>query len=149
MISTATFTPVAEAYSGGDIVESAKEFAGFGPQLAADVMVTSVSLLVSHTAVISGETSYRLHLYNVTPPSALANNAAWDIPSGDRDSYMGYLDLGTPADIGSSLYVQVDGVNRMFRSPAGGSVYGYLVTNGGFTATAAARKVVISTVDLS
>jgi hypothetical protein len=82
-------------------------------------------------------TSFRLHLYRETPPSALADNAAWDLPSGDRAAYRGYIDLGSPADVGSTLFCQVDQINKHVKLHSGEtSLYGYLVTNGGFTPAA-------------
>lgn len=79
-------------------------------------------------------TSFRLHLYS-SQPSAIADNAAWDLPSGDRAAYLGYIDLGTPIDVGSTLYVQTVGSNLTMQQVAAisSSLYGYMVTNGGYT----------------
>ena len=100
--------------------------------IAGDHIITSVALEIDVTAVVSGMTSYRLYLYNVTPPSALNGNAAWDLPSGDRASFLGYVDLGAPVDLGSTLYVETSNVNKQITT-ASTSVFGYLVTNGGYT----------------
>src|SRR3990167_1566296 len=51
-------------------------------------------------AVISGQTSYRLYLYSSPPPSRLADNAAFDLAAADRPLFLGYVDLGSPVDIG-------------------------------------------------
>ena len=147
--STATFTPAAAAYGANDVMSVAKEFAGLGSQIGGSISITSATLEVDHTAVIAGETSYRLYLYNVTPPSAHADNDAWDLPSGDRAAFLGYVDLGTPVDIGSTLWVETHGINKQINvasSVNGGSVWGELVTVGAFTATAAARKVTLHAV---
>jgi len=146
---TATFTPAAAAYGANDVMGVAQEFAGLGPILGGVIMITGAQLEVDHTAVISGETSYRLHLYNVTPPSAHADQDTWDLPSGDRASYLGSIDLGTPADLGSTLWIETQGINKQIRvlsSANGGSVWGELVTVGAFTATAVARKVTLHSV---
>lgn len=140
---TVSFTPAAAAYLGGDTMDVAKEFALVGPVAGGSINIISTELMVEHTAVISGETSYTLHLYSVTPPSALADNSVWDLPSGDRASYLGSLALGTPVDLGSTLYVQTLAIQKQVKVPAGGSLFAYLVTVGPFTATAAARKVTI------
>ncbi len=97
------------------------------------VVITSVDLLHEVTAIPAGMTSFRLHLYSATPPSALADNAAWDLPSGDVSSYIGYIDFGVINDLGSNLFVQVDNVLKHVVCDASGQVYGYLVTNGGWT----------------
>lgn len=98
------------------------------------VLITGAQLEIDVAAVPAGMTSFRLYLYNVTPPSALADNAAWDLPSGDRASFLGYIDVGTPVDLGSTLYVETNGINKQLVIPAATtSLFGYLVTNGGFT----------------
>lgn len=104
-------------------------------------MITGARFEIDATAVISGETSYRLHLYRVTPPSALGDNAAWDLPAGDRASYMGYIDLGTPVDLGSTLWVETANVNKQI-VPAIDAIYGYLVTIGTYTPTASRVHVI-------
>jgi hypothetical protein len=144
--SQASFTPAAAAYSAGDVMDVAKEFTGIAPPTGGIITFISTTLLVAHTDLISGEAGYSLNLYSVTPPSAHADNAVWDVPAGDRASYLGTLSLGTPADIGSSLWVEQNGVLKMIKVPAspnGGSIFGELVTVGGFTPTAAARTVTL------
>lgn len=123
-------------YTAGDVVGGVITFASIGPT-AGHVMFTSLDLSYNVAAIPSGMTSFRLYLYNVTPPSAYADNAAWDLPSGDRASFIGYIDLGSPADLGSTLFVQVDGVNKQLQLGASEtSLYAYLVTNGGYTPAA-------------
>lgn len=142
--ASATFTPAAAAYSANDVIATAQEFTNIGPISGGPIMITTVSLEVAETALQASEAAYRLHLYSVTPPSAPADNAAWDLPSGDRVSYRGFIEMGTPVDLGSTLYVETTGVNKQLNLPAsvnGGSLFGLLVTIAGFTATATARKV--------
>lgn len=131
------------AYTAGDVVgatAAAITFASIGPA-AGHIIITSADLRVDVTAVPSGMTSFRLHLYNATPPSALADNAPWDLPSGDRASYLGYIDLGTPVDLGSTLFVQTPtDFRKELLMGASTSLFGYLVTNGGYTPTSAAVK---------
>lgn len=145
---SAVFTPAAAAYSAGDVIEGAKALTVVGPVPGGEILITCTRLMVSHTAVISGETSYELHLYSVTPPSARADNAAWDLPEGDRASYLGKISLGTPVDLGASLFVEQTGLNKQVTVPTGGTLYAELVTVGAFTATAAARTVALKTVAL-
>lgn len=142
-MASAVFNPAAAAYGAADIIDRARPFNGVG---VGEQIITSVELLVEATAVISGETSYRLYLYSEEPASRYADNDAWDLLAKDREAYRGYVDLGTPVDLGSSLYVRADGVNAQVSVPASGILYGYLVTAGAFTATAFPRKVTIHTV---
>ena len=143
--STATFTPAAAAYLAGDIMQGARQFTNIGPAGGGEVLIVNTRLRVDAAALVSGETSYTLHLYSVTPPSALADNAVWDLPSGDRASYMGAVALGTPVDLGSTCFIEQTGLAKQVTVPSGGSLFGYLVTNGGFTATGAVRTVLIKT----
>jgi hypothetical protein len=118
------------AYAAGDVVGGAITFAELPKGI--NLLVTSAALRIDVAAIPTGMTSFRLHLYSLTPPSALADNAVWDLPAGDRACYLGYIDIGSPADVGSTLFVQADGVNKHLLS-RGTGVFGYLVTNGGFT----------------
>ena len=143
-VSSATFTPATSpAYTAGDIMQGAQSFGSIGPAGGGAILITNTRLRVDAASVQSGETSYTIQLYTVTPPSALADNAAWDLPSGDRASYVGSIALGTVVDVGSTLYVEQTGLTKQIIVPAGGSLFGYLVTNGAFTATAAARVVTL------
>jgi len=141
-VASASFTPAASAYSLGDIFEGAKEFA-FGGAGRNFVHITGSTLLVAHTALVASEAGYTLHLYSVTPPSALADNAGFDVPVGDRASYLGSLALGTPVDLGASLFIRVSTHAMPVMLPAGGSLFAYLATDAGITPTAAARTVTL------
>lgn len=115
---------------------------------AGEFLITTAKLEIDASAVPSGMTSYRLYLYGVTPPSAFGDNAAWTgVTSADRASFKGYVDLGTPVAVGTSpatLYVETSGINKQLTMPAGGKLYGYLVTNGGYTpASGTTRKITL------
>lgn len=111
-----TRTNDTNAYAGNDIVGAATgSTAALTFTLApgeAMIRVISTTLEIDAAAIISGETSYTLQLYRETPPSVLGDNAAWDLPSGDRATYIGSLNLGTPADDGASLFIQTDNINK-------------------------------------
>lgn len=130
------------AYAAGDVIGSATgttaalTFANIGPTNGGEVLITSVAFERDVASLISGETSYTLHLYNVTPPSALGDNTLFDLPSGDRTSYLGSINLGTPVDLGATLYVEQNQVNKQV-TLLSGSLYAYLVTAGAHTPTSA------------
>lgn len=138
---TLTRTNDANAYTAGDVVgasvgaTAAINFTNIGPS-GGEVTLTSASLEIDIAAVPSGMTTFRLYLYNVTPPSAFVDNAAWTgITAADRASFLGYVDLGTPVAVGTSaatLYVQSDNINKQIKL-AGTGLFAYLVTNGGYT----------------
>jgi hypothetical protein len=121
-------------YTALDVVGGVIEFPNMGPA-GGQIKITSVDLRIDVAAVPAGMTTFRLHLYNVTPPSAIADNAAWDLPAGDRAAYLGYVDILTPVDVGSTLSIQTDALNRQVKL-AGTSLFAYLVTTGGFTPAA-------------
>lgn len=127
------------AYSAGDVIgaATATTAALTFPINSGDctLKVVSTTLEVDSAAVISGETSYTLYLYSETPPSALGDNAAWDLPAGDRATFIGSLALGTPADVGSSLFIAVDNIQKEIHLPTG-NLYAYLVTVGAYTPVA-------------
>lgn len=131
--SVATITRPANttAYSAGDVIGGVLSFASFA---VADghLIITSADIRYDVAAVPSGMTSLRLHLYSTTPPSAIADNAAFDLPSGDRSVYIGYLDFSSLTDLGSTLFTQVDGLNKQVMM-ASATLYGYLVTTAGWT----------------
>ncbi len=134
------------AYGAGDVVGvtgggTATITFALGAISAGRILITSASLERDATALISGETSYTLHLYDVTQPGAQADNAVWDLASGDRTAYLGSINLGTPVDLGSTLYVGTDGINKQVKL-AGTSIFGVLVTVGAYTPVSAAVHVV-------
>lgn len=134
------------AYAAGDVVGPATgasgavlQFPQIGPDEAEEIMVTTSRLEYDAASVPAGMTSFRLHFYRATPPSALGDGGLWDLTAADRPFYAGYLDLGAPALFGAStLYVQTTFQNNQFRMPGvvGKGLFAYLVTNGGFTPAA-------------
>lgn len=111
------------------------------PSAGGEIMITSAALETDAAAVISGEAGYVLYLYNVTPPSAYGDNAAWDLGSGDRASFLGFVNLGQPVDLGSTCYVETNGINKQIKA-ASGNIFAYLVTLGAFTPVANTIRVI-------
>ena len=142
-----TRTNDTNAYLANDVVGAATgstaalEFTNVVAAPGSRIIITSATLEIDSSAVISGQTSYLLYLYDVTPPSALGDNAPWDIPAGDRASFLGFVNLGTPVDLGSTLYVQTDGINKQL-VVRGTSLFAYLVTVGAYTPVASIVHVI-------
>jgi hypothetical protein len=142
---TLTRTADTNAYTAGDVMGAATgstaalNFASMGPS-GGIVEIVSASLEIDKTAIPSGMTSFRAYLFNVTPPSAFGDNAAWTgIPSGDRASFLGYIDFGTPIALGTSpatLYVRQDNIGTRIKL-SGTSIFAYLITNGAYTPASA------------
>lgn len=133
-VSNVTITRPANTtpYTAGDVLGGALTIATIGPTTG-HVFITDGSLLPQITAVPAGMTSFRLHLYDATPVSAIADNGAWTFTSTDWPNYLGYVDLGSPVDVGSGLFVQATALNKKVKIATGTGIFGYLVTNGGFT----------------
>lgn len=138
-VSTVTRPNNATAYSAGQVVgapAAAITFANIGPS-GGIIRITASWLMREAAALIAGETSYTLHLYNVSPPSAFADGALFDLPSGDRNAYLGSIVLGTPVDLGATLYVEQYPVEKPVTLLTS-SMFGYLVTAGAYTPVALA-----------
>lgn len=131
-------------YTANDVVGGAIPFPTMGPALGGEVLITGVQLELDIAAVPTGMTGFNLYLYNVTPPSAIADNGAFSIPSGDRVSLLGKIAIGTPLNEGSTLRIELDQINKQITIPSGAIIYGYLVTVGGFTAAANSEVYVIT-----
>ena len=100
-----------------------------------ELLITSAELSREVTALISGETNYNLYLFNEPPPSALLDNAAFDISVADLRQLIGKINLGTPVDEGSILLIKTDGINQQVTALSN-TIYGYLVTVGAYTPAA-------------
>ena len=133
-----TRTADTNAYLANDVVGAATgstaalTFSNIAAE-AGCILIVASRLQIQSTALISGEEAgYDLHLYTVTPPSALGDNTAWDLPSGDRASYAGKVSLGIPADLGSTLWIRQTGLLIPVKT-ASAHLYAYLVTIGAHT----------------
>lgn len=136
--ASANFTPAASSHTAGDVVGVAAEFALAAPT-GSLLRIVSASMLV---ASATNETStWRLYLFSVTPPSALADDAAFLLPSGDRASFLGYFDFAQLVDVGDTLFIEAT-PNKVIRL-TGTSVFAYLVNLTTVTPAAQARTVTI------
>ncbi len=132
-VRTAVTRPANQTpYTGNDVVGGAIDLGVLGPATG-HVMITSIDLIHEVTALPAGMTSFRLYLYDATPPSAAADNAAFDLAAGDLANFIGYVDFGVINDLGSNLFVEADNVNKHVVCGAAGHLFAYLVTTGGWT----------------
>lgn len=142
--ASATFTPAASSHVANDCNGAAGTFALAAPS-AGRIMITSATLEIDGGTAEA--TAWRLYLYNVTPPSATADDGTWDLPSGDRASFLGQIDLGTAIDLGSTLWVETSGLNKQVKL-AGTSLFGYLVNLTTLTPQAVAHIVTLHAVSV-
>jgi hypothetical protein len=129
------------AYTAGDVVGSTSGSAiltlsGIGPS-AGFVLIQSAALIFSDSTVPAGMGAFRVHFYNASP-TAIADNAPFDLVSGDRALYMGYIDLSAPQDLGSTIYTQVDYPGRLIKlAAASTTLYAEIETRGAYTPVSA------------
>ena len=121
----------ASTATGGGVLE----FTNIGSGSNSRFFLMSSQFRWDVTSIPSGATSFNLHLYSASPPSAYGDNAPWDLTSQDRPYYLGYISLGTPVDLGSTCYVEANILNKEMRL-SGTSLFAYLVTVGAYTPTA-------------
>lgn len=123
--ATATFTPAASSHVAPACNGAAQQFS-FSPVPTSGALVMITDAEFEIDGATAEATAWRLYLYNVTPPSALSDTTTFDVPSGDRASYLGYIDLGTAVDLGSTQWVEAHGINKVVKL-SGTTVFGYLV----------------------
>lgn len=148
--ATASFTPVAAAYSANDIMGASMEFnftyAASGLEIpdTSLIRILTAVLRIDETALVASEGAYALQLYSATQPSAQNDNDAWTLASGDLLGYRGSFSLGTPVDLGSACYVRTSNVDHDARLLTG-SLWARLQTTAGFTvgATPPVRQVTL------
>ena len=141
--STATITRPSNttAYTAGDVVgdtggSAIISLTSAGPS-GGFVLVQSVSLVFSDSTVPAGMGAFRIHMYS-SSPTAIADNAAFDLVSGDRDTYMGYIDLPAPLDFGSTIYTQTDYPGRLIKlAAASTTLFAKIETRGAYTPVSA------------
>ena len=129
------------AYTAGDVVgdtggSAILTLANVGPN-GGYVLIQSAALIFSDSSVPSGMGAFRVHLYNASP-TAIADNAVFDLVSGDRASYMGFIEFAAPQDLGSTIYTQVDYPGRLIKLAAASStLYAEIETRGAYTPVSA------------
>jgi len=131
------------AYTALDVISTQAgavlTFDNIGPANGV-ALITAAKIRLDVAAVPSGMGVMRLHLYN-SSPTAIADNAAFNLPSADRAKYIGSIDIGTPVDLGDTIWAQNNDVrNQVILT--GDSVYGILQTVSAYTPTANAAKTI-------
>lgn len=136
----AALAVVCESASAGTVWT----FSGIGPSGGGKVIIDAMTLEIDVSAIPSGMGAFRLHLYS-TAPTAINDNAAYDLPSGDRAKYLGYVETPTPLDLGSTLWSETEALGFPIRKQvtlASSTLYGILQTVAAYTPTAQAVKKV-------
>ena len=129
------------AYTAGDVVgatggSAIHTLTTAGPS-GGYILIQSIAMATHDTSVPAGMASFRIHFYNASP-TAIADNAAFDLLTTDHGKYLGYVDLPAPQDFGSSIYTQTDYPGRLVKLAAGStSLFVEIETKGAFTPVSA------------
>ena len=140
------------AYDAGDALgdtsgSAIMEFTNMARVSGGNIMITSASMRVDLSSIPSGMAGLKLHLYSASP-TAIADNAAWDLVANDRNLYMGFIQLSTPSDFGSTLFVELNGINKHVQL-TGTSIFAIPVLDSGFTPSASTvRQFKLRSIDL-
>jgi hypothetical protein len=124
-------------YTANDVYGGVFEIQNIGAS-GGFIFIESIDIIFNITAVPSGMSSFTVYLYGVTPPSAIADNLAFSISSGDRASIMNPRGITLSASLaqgGGSVVAEVRNLNQLYKL-TGTSLFGYVVTNGAFTPAA-------------
>ncbi len=99
------------------------------------LIITNIEIIWNITALPSGMAGFAFYPYLVTPPSAIADNGAFSIASGDRASIVYPNGIPLTAALargGGSVVAQANNLNLDVKL-TGTSLFGYTVTLGSFT----------------
>ncbi len=141
-------------YGAGDVLGptgggTASITFALGAVSASNIMITSARLQRNVTAVISGETTYRLHFFNATQPGAQVDEDTFTVAAGDQAAYLGYITFPQIVDVGATLHSNLENINKQVKLGATTSLFGVLETVGSYVAASASVLVVdISAIQL-
>jgi hypothetical protein len=128
------------AYAANDVLgtdpASVIEFANIAPQGGGTIVLLYASLMVNVGS--GGPNQTRLHLYS-SAPSAIADNAAFNLLSGDRGKYLGYVTLPAPIDLGDTMFGEDDFLRKTITATSS-SVFAIAETSAVFTPAAETIK---------
>ncbi len=133
-------------YAIGDVVGSTPAsnlvFNNVTSTAGSHFIILGLSLRIDASAIPTGMSGFRLHLYD-SNPTEIVDNSVFNLIANDRDKYLGYIEIDAPQDLGDTLYVSMENINKK-RKLANGSttLYGMLETRGAYVPTAQTVKTV-------
>ncbi|QIG76560.1 hypothetical protein EVC27_035 [Rhizobium phage RHph_I1_6] len=135
---TATITRPADvnAYTALDVIGDATAghgkltFANVNKAGGGPVIITGVTARFDNN--VAPTSAFRLHLFSSLPATSIADNAAFDLASADRDAYLGWVDIPAPSLLGSTAVAQAINVGLQVKLP-GTDIFGYMQTITGYT----------------
>jgi hypothetical protein len=142
-VVSATYTRPADvvAYAANDVISSSTSSPtnltiATGLTTGSSCIITSARIRIDISAVTSGMAGFRLALFS-SAPTAIADNAAFDLIDADKDKFLDYIDINTPVDLGSRIWGTSKGINSHIMLTTQ-TLYAQLITLGAYTPTSAA-----------
>ena len=146
---TSTITRAANttAYTANDVYGAAFELVSSpAPTSGQWILITDIEIIFNITALPSGMAGFQLYTYGVAAPSAVTDNSAFSLPSGDRSAiiFPNGIPLGSAALArgGGSVVAQANNINFACKL-SGTSLFAYLVTLAAFTPAANSETATI------
>lgn len=116
-------------YTANDVIStsagSVLTFSNVTKLSGSNVIVINGSIRMDINAIPSGMDEFRLHLYD-SAPTAIADNAAFNLPTADRSKYLGYVSISTAIDMGDTVYIQSINLNKLVKLVDCPDLYGIL-----------------------
>jgi hypothetical protein len=137
--SQATFTPAASSHVAGDVFGGAQEFKNLGNP-GSLITIVSASIRIANTAAET--TAWIVYLFDVTPPSAVADDGAFVLASTDYTAFVGAIALTQTTDVGDTQYIEANNIQKVVRLRSS-SLFGYLVNGTTLTPGAVAHVVTL------
>src|SRR4030042_3959528 len=129
-------------FSAGDVYGPAATanltFANILPNTGQHFYIVNAYMYVVLATVPANMSTFTLHLFS-SAQTAIADNAAWVLVTGDKDKYFGSITFSLPAVKGGViLWSQIEDINiKRKLDVLSNTIYGQLVTNGAYTPASA------------
>ena len=127
------------AYTANDQYGATLTLTGAGTASSA-CYLTDLRIVLALSVLPAGMGAGLVYLYNVTPPSARADNDPFSLPAGDRASCLTPNGIAVTFSLvtgaSSSVVAVANNINRLLQIPASGNLFGCIVTNTPFTPAA-------------
>lgn len=140
-LASASLTRPADTatYAAGDVV-------GTGPATnltfnnvqpaGSGFIILGARLRKDSATIPSGMMGFRVHLYS-SAPTAIIDNAPYNLPVADRARYLGHITLSVTRDLGDTIFIQEDNINFSSQLATGSTtLHGILETIGTYQPTA-------------
>lgn len=105
-----------------------------GMKKGSSILITSARIRIDgHTSIPTGMGNFRVALFN-SAPTAINDNAAFDVIDADKAKLLDYIDIDTPILLKSRLWGRKNSINSHIKLlDTSATFYAQLITLGGYT----------------